>query len=107
VPTLPKLPALRALDVALLHGVVFEHIFKMSRESQEKQEHLRYEKDAAKSIARVETGEAQLAFIMNPTRMEQVRQISEEGEVMPQKSTYFYPKLIDGLGLQLLDGESV
>ena len=39
--------------------------------------------------------------------MEQVREVSETGDVMPQKSTYFYPKIIDGLGLQLLDGESV
>ena len=107
VKTLPSAPSLRRLDVALLHSVIFEHILHMSRQSQERQEHLRYEKDAAQSIARVRKGEAQFAIIMNPTKMEQVREVSEAGEVMPQKSTYFYPKIIDGLGVQLLDGESI
>lgn len=107
VPTLPKLPALRSLDVAVLHSVVMEHVLGMSRESQEKQQHLRYVKDAGDAIAQVKRGEAQVAFLLNPTTMEQVRNVSEAGEVMPQKSTYFYPKIIDGLGLQLLEGESI
>jgi uncharacterized protein (DUF1015 family) len=107
VPTLPKLPALRSLDVAVLHGLVFEHVLGMSRESQEKQQHLRYVKDAGDAVAQVTRGDAQLAFLLNPTTMEQVRNVSEAGEVMPQKSTYFYPKIIDGLGIQLLEGEGV
>lgn len=107
VPTLPTTPALRAFDVAILHAVIFEHLLGMSRESQEKQLHLRYEKDAGHAIERVRSGEATLAFLLNPTRMDQVRDIAEAGEVMPQKSTYFYPKIIDGLGLQLLDAGSL
>jgi uncharacterized protein (DUF1015 family) len=107
VPTLPTNPALRTLDVAILHGLIFEHLLGMSRAAQEKQEHLRYDKDAAHAIERAHGGEAQITFLLNPTAMEQVRQVSEAGEVMPQKSTYFYPKIVDGLALQLLDDASV
>lgn len=107
VKTLPSLKALRTLDVTILHSIVFEHILGMSREGQEKQLNLKYEKDAAKALARVESGEVQLAFLLNPTKMEQVREVAEAGEVMPQKSTYFFPKIVDGLGLQLLNEAAV
>jgi uncharacterized protein (DUF1015 family) len=107
VKTLSTVKALRSLDVTILHSIVMEHILGMSRESQEKQLNLKYEKDAGKALARVESGEAQLAFLLNPTKMEQVRDVAEAGEVMPQKSTYFFPKIIDGLGLQLLNEGSL
>lgn len=107
VPTLPSLPALRSLDVAVLHGLVFEHLLGMSRESQERQEHLRYVKDAREAVTRTRSGEAQVAFLLNPTSMQQVRDVAEAGEVMPQKSTYFYPKIVDGFGLVRLDESSI
>jgi uncharacterized protein (DUF1015 family) len=103
VAALPTVPALRGLDVVLLHAVVMEHLLGMSRASQEKQEFLRYEKDAPRAVERVRSGEARLACLLHPTAMQQVRDVAEAGEVMPQKSTFFYPKIVDGLGLQLLD----
>jgi uncharacterized protein (DUF1015 family) len=106
VPSLPAAPSLRSFDISILHAVIFEHLLGMSREAQERQLHLRYEKDARHAVARVRSGEARLAFLLNPTRMDKVREIAEAGEVMPQKSTYFYPKIIDGLALQLLDDDA-
>ena len=53
--------------------------------------------DAA--IAAVDRGEAQLAFLLNPVRVEQVTQIALGGDVMPQKSTDFYPKLLSGIAI--------
>jgi len=103
VPSLSTVPALRTLDVALLHAVVFEHLLGLSRVSQERQENLRYEKDGVKALARVASGEAQAAILMHPTKMDEVRAVAEAGEVMPQKSTFFYPKVLDGFALQLLD----
>ena len=99
----PASSPLRQLDVTVLHSIVFEHLLGMSRESQEKQINLRYEKDGKRAITRVRSGEVGLSFLLPPTRMREVRAVAEAGEVMPQKSTYFYPKIIDGLGLQLLD----
>jgi uncharacterized protein (DUF1015 family) len=107
VPSLPFAPSLRSLDVGILHSVLFEHLLGMSRLSQEKQLNLRYEKGAATAISRVRRGEAKLTFLLNATRMQQVRDVAEAGEVMPQKSTYFYPKLLDGLGLQMLEESAI
>lgn len=99
------LPAgpLGELDVSALHSVVFEKLLGLSRESQERQENLRYVKDGHEAIRRTLAGEAELAFLLNATPTAQVRAVAEAGEVMPQKSTYFYPKIIDGLALQRFD----
>lgn len=103
VAGMPAEPALRQLDVVLLHAIVLEHLLGMSRASQERQEHLHYDKAATTTVRRVRSGEATAAFLLHPTAMSQVRDVSDAGEVMPQKSTFFYPKIIDGLGLQLLE----
>lgn len=105
VRSLPENPALRELDLVTLHAIVFEQVLGMSRASQEKQEHLRYSKDARQAITEVRSGGAELAFIVNPTKMDQVRRVSESGEVMPQKSTFFYPKIVDGFAVQPLEAE--
>lgn len=107
VDSLPQVDAVRVLDVALLHALVFEETLGMSRESQAKQENLRYSKDARQAIDAVRGGEVELAFIVNSTPMDQVRAVSEAGEVMPQKSTFFYPKIVDGFFAQPLDAEGV
>jgi len=75
----------------------------MSDEAQEKKLHLRYEKDAGQAIASVQRGKSQAAFLMNPTRIEQVRGVASSGMVMPQKSTYFYPKILSGLVIYSFD----
>ncbi len=93
----------RSLDVVQLHKLILEEIIGMSEEDIRAQKHLRYIRDAAEAIDQVRKGEAQVAFLMNPARMEQVRDIAFAGEVMPQKSTDFFPKMLSGLTIYSLD----
>jgi uncharacterized protein (DUF1015 family) len=74
----------------------------MSEEDIRAQKHLKYIRDAAEAIAAVNDGTAQVAFLMNPVRMEQVRDIAFAGDVLPQKSTDFYPKMLSGLTIYSL-----
>lgn len=103
VHALPKNPTLRALDVSMLHGLLLQHVLGLSQESQERQVNLRYVKDSRMAVEQVFAGEAQLGFLLNPTPMWQVRAVAEAGEVMPQKSTYFFPKLASGLVVNLVN----
>ena len=107
VNALPKNPTLRALDVTLLHGLLLQHVLGISPEAQEKQANLRYVKDAKQAADAVFRGEAQLGLLMNATPMWQVRAVAEAGEVMPQKSTFFFPKVPSGLVVNLLDPDEI
>ena len=66
------------------------------------QENLLFEKGAGKAHTAVQSGQAQAAFIINATRMEQLKAVSDAKDVMPQKSTYFQPKLITGAVLRAM-----
>ncbi len=88
---------LRELDVTILHAVVLEEILGVDRAAQEKQTNLRYLKDTRAALREAALGDVQAVFLMNPTPVQQVRAVSDAGEVMPQKSTFFYPKLASGL----------
>jgi len=88
--------AWRALDVAALHKIVLEHVMGLTQESIARQENIRYLRDAGPGYQAVDRGEANFLFALRPTRIEQVRACAEAGEVMPQKSTDFYPKIISG-----------
>lgn len=96
-------PAQRQLDVLQLHKILLEQVLGLSEESIRNQENLSYVRDAAETVERVQHGEAQVAFLMNPCRMEQVRDIAFAGGVLPQKSTDFYPKLLSGLTIYPLE----
>jgi uncharacterized protein (DUF1015 family) len=95
--------AQRELDVLVLHKIVLEEVLGMSEESIRNQEHINYVRDVGEAIARVRAGEAQIAFLMNPVRIEQMSAVAFAGEVMPQKSTDFYPKLLSGLTFYSVD----
>jgi uncharacterized protein (DUF1015 family) len=96
----------RSLVVVQLHKLILEEIIGMSEEDIRAQKHLNYIRDAGEAIEQVRKGEAQIAFLMNPARMEQVRDIAFAGEVMPQKSTDFFPKMLSGLTIDSLDPAS-
>jgi uncharacterized protein (DUF1015 family) len=87
----------RNLDVAILHEVVLEHILGISKEDQAAKTNLSYDRLPEVSVARVDKGTHQIAILMNPTKLSQIRDVAGKGEVMPQKSTDFFPKLITGL----------
>lgn len=93
----------RSLDVVRLHKCLLEGVLKLSEESIRNQQNLSYLRDAGEAIAQVRKGEANLAFLMNPCPVQKVRDIAFAGEVMPQKSTDFYPKLLSGLTAYALD----
>jgi uncharacterized protein (DUF1015 family) len=89
--------AVRELDVAILHEHILEQLLGISKEAQAEQRNLRYVKSTEEALAEAGNERTQLVVMMNPTRLDQVERVAESGEVMPQKSTYFYPKLASGL----------
>src|SRR4051812_24174619 len=86
----------RKLDVVHLHKVLLEHVLGLSQESITNQQNISYHREAEEALAKVREG-ANIAFLMNPIRMDQLREITFAGGVLPQKSTDFYPKLLSGL----------
>jgi hypothetical protein len=99
-----KLPAsLAALDVSVLQQLVFNHILKISTTDMEQQRYTRYTQDAAAAVDAVNDGSAQIAVLLKATKIEQVSKVAIDGEKMPQKSTFFYPKLATGLLISRLD----
>jgi uncharacterized protein (DUF1015 family) len=92
----------RDLDVVQLHRIMLERVLGISEEAIRNQENVRYERDAFEAISWVRQG-ANVAFLMNPAKIEQVRDIAFGGEVLPQKSTDFYPKLLSGLAIYALE----
>jgi len=100
--------ALRTLDVSILHQLVFESILGITAQAQEEQLHLKYVRNFDEPFVRVLNGEFQIAFLMNATQLSEVRDVANAGAKMPQKSTYFYPKLLSGLVINpIVDGEKV
>ena len=89
-----KSKALQGLDVTVLHTLVLEKIFGIDAENMAKQINLTYVKQFEDAVSSVDNGKAQCAFILNPTRVTEIRDVAAAGEKMPQKSTYFYPKLL-------------
>lgn len=96
-------PRQQSLDVVQLHKCLLEGVLKLSEESIRNQENLSYLRDASEAIAQVRKGEANVVFLMNPCPVQKVRDVALAGEVMPQKSTDFYPKLLSGLTAYALD----
>ena len=96
-------PQQRELDVVKLHKLILEETLGMSEEDIRAQKYLKYIRDAKEAVDAVTDGEAQVAFLMNPVHIEQMRDIAFGGGVMPQKSTDFYPKMLSGLTIYSLD----
>ena len=95
-------PVLWDLDVRRLHRWIIEEAAGVSPEAQARKEGLTFFSKAAVARAMVEDGEGDAALFLRSTRIEQVREVARAGEVMPQKSTFFYPKLASGMVLHPL-----
>lgn len=97
-PVLGKRPeVLRNTAVALLHDALLEQVLGITAAAQAAKTNIRYVQDPRVGVSELETGAAQVLFLMSPTPVTTVRQVAESGEVMPQKSTFFYPKVPSGL----------
>jgi len=88
--------SLRNLDVNVLTRLIFMEILGFDQERLDNEKVISYSSIAEKAIDAAISGKCDMAFIINPTRIEQVRAVAEEGLIMPRKSTYFYPKVITG-----------
>ncbi|HOV79015.1 MAG TPA: DUF1015 domain-containing protein [Bacillota bacterium] len=92
-----KSPAWQGLDVSVLHTLIIEKHLGICGELRARAEHITYTREEEGALAAVDGGEYQLAFFVNPTLVEEVTEVAAKGEKMPQKSTFFYPKLVAGL----------
>jgi uncharacterized protein (DUF1015 family) len=88
-------PPVRDLDVGLLHWVILPHMLGI--DGPEEEDCLQYTRDGLKAVSRVDSGEFQIAFLLNPAPISSVLAVADAGARMPQKSTYFYPKTPAGL----------
>src|SRR6266567_6728408 len=90
-------PLQRELDVVLLHEGILEPALGITPHAVKAEANLTYEREAATALDAVDSGRAQISFLLNPCDVEQVMKIATAGEVMPQKSTDFYPKMLSGI----------
>ena len=90
-------PGWRLLDVSVLHEIFIERVLGIDKAAVERTENIDYLRDPQMGYDDVDAGKANFLLVMNPTRMEQVRDCTTAGEKMPQKSTDFFPKVISGL----------
>jgi len=103
-PLLAALPPRQAaLDVTQLHKIVLEKLLGLSEETVRAGGNIRYLREAEDALAQVGAGNADVAFLIKPVTLDQMKDISLNLEVMPQKSTDFYPKLLSGLAMYTLD----
>ncbi len=103
-PTIGKLhPTLQRTDVGLLHAGVLEHLLGITPEAQAAKTNLWYPQDARAALGELRSGKGQLLALMSATPVSDVRTVAEAGEVMPQKSTFFYPKVLTGLAIHTLE----
>jgi len=85
----------RTLDVSILHKIILEHFMGINEKNLE--DHVKYTRVDEEAIKFVEEGKYDISFLMNATKIEELKAIADAGEHMPQKSTYFLPKMLSGL----------
>jgi len=89
----------------LLHRVILDKGLGITAEAVAAEKNVGYQREMEAAIARVDRGEAQLAFLLNPVSVQQVADIALAGDVLPQKSTDFYPKLLSGVAIYRPEGQ--
>jgi uncharacterized protein (DUF1015 family) len=88
---------MQILDVMQLHAILFRHVLKIDTREKSGQQYVSYKVNSEEGMGMVDSGEYDVAFFMNPTLIDQVRGLAEKGIRLPQKATFFYPKLLSGL----------
>ena len=96
-------PRQQQLDVTQLHKVVLENLLGLTEETIRAGGNIRYLREASDALQQLGCGNADVAFLIKPVMLDQMKDISLNLEVMPQKSTDFYPKLLSGLAMYTLD----
>jgi uncharacterized protein (DUF1015 family) len=96
---------LRRLDVTVLTRLIFTEFLKFDQARLDNEKLIEFTTDAREAVGRVNRGDFDACFILNPTSVEQVRDVADQGLVMPRKATYFYPKVTTGLVINPLTCE--
>jgi uncharacterized protein (DUF1015 family) len=96
-------PRQQALDVTQLHRIILGKLLGLGEEVVRAGNHVRYLREAHEALQQLGCGNADVAFLIKPVTLEQMKDVSLNLEVMPQKSTDFYPKLLSGLAMYALD----
>jgi len=96
-------PSWKKLDVTILHTLLIEKVLGVSEKNLAEQKNITYTISEDEAIKDVKAGKYQIALFLNPTKIEEVKDVATAGEKMPQKSTFFYPKLITGLVMNKLE----
>jgi uncharacterized protein (DUF1015 family) len=96
-------PRQQKLDLVVLHRLLLDRCLGVDEESVRQEKNLHYLREWQDALGMVEKGKAPVAFLVNPIRVEQVREVAFSGETLPQKSTDFYPKLLSGMTIYRLD----
>ncbi len=95
--------AVGKLDVTVLHGLIFDKILGITAAAQEAGTNLRYVKDTAGALGELAAPGVQAVFLLAASSIDTVKHVADQGEVMPQKTTYFYPKLASGAVIARVD----
>jgi uncharacterized protein (DUF1015 family) len=96
-------PSQRGLDVVLLHSLILGKGLGITAEAVRQEQNVRYEREAIAAMEAVSEGRAQACFLLNPVHVEQVMSMALAGDVLPQKSTDFYPKMLSGMTIYRLE----
>ena len=96
-------PSWKKLDVTILHTLLIEKVLGVSEKNLAEQKNITYTISEDEAIKDVKAGKYQIALFLNPTKIEEVKDVATAGEKMPQKSTFFYPKLLTGLVMNKLE----
>jgi len=98
-----KSDAWKSLDVALLDNLILDGLLSIGEQERRNQDNLAYSRDEEWVVTKIDGREDQIGFFLNPTKVQEIVDVATAKDKMPQKSTYFYPKLITGLVLNNMD----
>lgn len=93
---------LKQLDVVIMTRLLFVEYLKFDQARLDNEKLIAYSTDAQEAVNRVARGEIDVCFLLNPTTVKQVRNVADDGLIMPRKATYFYPKVTTGLVINRL-----
>ena len=98
-----KSDAWKSLDVALVDNLILDGLLSIGEQERRNQDNLAYSRDEAWVVDKIDGKEYQIGFFLNPTKVQEIVDVATAKDKMPQKSTYFYPKLITGLVINNMD----
>ena len=99
--------SLKKLDVVVLSRLVLQRSLGLSKDDLDNEELFHYSTDMTDAISQVDSGSYEMIFLLNPTKMEQVKEVANNSLLMPRKSTYFYPKVLSGMVFNKIDRNEI